>query len=482
MKAQNLVVIMSDEHDPRYMGVSGDPLIRTPNLDALARRGMRFTQAMTPSPICVPARAAFATGRHVHDIGYWDNAIAYDGAEPGWGHALQAAGIRVESIGKLHYQNDEAPAGFDVEHLPMNLYNGHGMVWGSVRDPLPSQVPHGQRMLGKYIGPGESTYTRYDQSVTERTVQWLAECSADAEPWCLFVGQVAPHFPLVVPQPYLDHYPREALPPRKLHPDNGYQRHPWVQRQHDFFPSEDQFHSPEERDMAIACYLGLCTWVDENVGRIVQAIEAAGLTEKARVIYTSDHGDNVGHRGLWGKSNFYLESVAVPMILAGPDIAPAVIDTPVSLIDLYPTILEAMDVRAPGDEASRPGRSLFDFAGGIREPDRVVFSQYHAVGTESGGFMVRKGRWKYHYYVGYEPELFDLNADPQELHDVAGDRAYASVVDDMQRVLESICSPADVDAAAKRGQAELIAKHGGREHALTVGMPAATPPPGVDQA
>ena len=189
----------------------------------------------------MPARAAFATGRHVHDIGYWDNAIGYDGAVPGWGHALQGAGVTVESVGKLHYQNDEAPAGFDAEHLPMNLYNGHGMVWGSVRDPPPSQAPHGKRMLGPYIGPGESTYTRYDGSVTAAAQRWLQTHANDGQPWCLFVGLVAPHFPLVVPQPYLDHYSIAHLKPRKLHPETGYQRHPWIQREHDFLPSEEQF-------------------------------------------------------------------------------------------------------------------------------------------------------------------------------------------------------------------------------------------------
>ena len=127
--APNLLVIMSDEHDPRYMGVSGDALIRTPHLDRLAGRGVRFTDAVTPSPICVPARASFATGAYAHDIGYWDNALAYDGGVKGWGHALQEAGIRVDSIGKLHYRSSEDEAGFDREHLPMHIYNGHGMVW-----------------------------------------------------------------------------------------------------------------------------------------------------------------------------------------------------------------------------------------------------------------------------------------------------------------------------------------------------------------
>ena len=100
MEPRNLLVIMADEHNPKMLGCAGHPLVQTPNLDALAARGTRFDRAYTNSPICIPARASFATGRYVHDIGYWDNAIAYDGRVKGWGHHLQEAGVCVESIGK----------------------------------------------------------------------------------------------------------------------------------------------------------------------------------------------------------------------------------------------------------------------------------------------------------------------------------------------------------------------------------------------
>ena len=136
----NVLVLLADEHDPRVTGMVGHPMVQTPNLDALARRGTRFTNAYTPSPVCVPARAGLATGRWVHDIGYWDNAMGYDGREPGWGHTLQAAGVRVESIGKLHYRRADDPTGFDRQHEPMHLAEGVGQVWGSVRDPAHAQV------------------------------------------------------------------------------------------------------------------------------------------------------------------------------------------------------------------------------------------------------------------------------------------------------------------------------------------------------
>ena len=147
MTRRNVIVIMSDEHDPRIMGCAGHGFVKTPNLDALAARGVRFTDAYTPSPICVPARAAFATGLRVHQTRHWDNASSYVGFPRGLGHALQQRHIRVESIGKLHYRSEEDPAGFDREHIPMHVVGGHGMVWASIRDPYVCSLSV-KRMLG----------------------------------------------------------------------------------------------------------------------------------------------------------------------------------------------------------------------------------------------------------------------------------------------------------------------------------------------
>ena len=130
----NLLVIVSDEHQARAMGCAGHPFAQTPNLDALAARGTRFEAAYTPCPICVPARAAFATGKYVHQIRHWDNAMPYSGSVPGWGHALQAKGVPVESIGKLHYRDAADAAGFDTMHIPMMVQGGVGMGWAAIRD------------------------------------------------------------------------------------------------------------------------------------------------------------------------------------------------------------------------------------------------------------------------------------------------------------------------------------------------------------
>ena len=125
-KPRNLLFIMSDEHSKRVLGCNGNPVIRTPNLDRLAARGVRFTDAYCNSPICVPSRASFQTGRYVHDIRFWDNAIAYDGSVPSWAHRLKAAGHRVDAIGKLHFRSPDNDNGFTKEHMPLHVVEGIG--------------------------------------------------------------------------------------------------------------------------------------------------------------------------------------------------------------------------------------------------------------------------------------------------------------------------------------------------------------------
>ena len=476
MTTSNLLILMSDEHQARALGCAGHPLVRTPNLDRLAARGLRFTNAYTPTPICVPARAAFATGLYPHQTRLWDNSMPYRGQIPGWGHALQAAGVPVESIGKLHYRDPSDPNGFDVEHIPMNVYKGVGMVMASIRRE-DQRRPAPGRMLGETIGAGESAYTTYDRAVTAHAVDWLRTRGTqdDRRPWCLYVGLVAPHFPLVCPPEFYSLYPLDRLPAPKLHPDTGYRRHPWVDKQNAFSDAEAAFRDPEERLRAIAAYLGLCSWLDHNVGQIMAALDETGLAGETTVVYTSDHGDNLGARGLWGKSNMYQEAVAVPMIVAGPGIQPGRVETPVSLVDLSETVLDHFEAELPG---IRPGRSLYQIAKEPCDPQRVVFSEYHAAGAVTGAFMIRRGPWKYIHYVDFAPELFNLETDPEESTDLAGEPEYRTIRDDLHAALCRICDPQSVDALAHADQELLIEALGGHEAVLRISMPVgATPPP-----
>jgi choline-sulfatase len=174
----------------------------------------------------------------------------------------------------------------------------------------------------------------------------------------------------------------------------------------------------------------------------------------------------------------YEESVAVPLLVAGPGIEPADISTPVSLIDLSETILDHFNGEMPG---RRPGRSLYEIAAEPADDERVVFSEYHAAGAVSGAFMIRKGRWKYIHYVDFPPELFDLDNDPEELCDLAPDPAFATIIAELHANLRAICNPEAVDRQAHFDQRALIKKHGGREAALKLGAPGATPAPIIQE-
>ncbi|MEX0339238.1 MAG: sulfatase-like hydrolase/transferase [Arenibacterium sp.] len=330
------------------------------------------------------------------------------------------------------------------------------------------------RMLGEYIGPGHSKYTDYDAAVTQRTVDWFKERAAsdDNRPWCLYVGLVAPHFPLVVPEEFYGLYPLDTLPEVKLHPDAGYERHPWVEKQNAMMDSESKFKNREERLSAMASYYGLCSWLDHNIGTLLAALGEAGFGDNTTVIYTSDHGDNVGARGLWGKSNLYQESVAVPMIMSGPDVPVGTCNTPVSLLDVAATIPDHFGIDFASD-----GRSLHDIAEAPEDKDRPILSQYHAAGAVSGAFMLRQGRWKLNWYVGFPPELFDLVIDPEEENDLAPDPAYSDVLAQLETTLRAQVDLEAADAQAFADQAALIEGHGGREQALKLGAPGATPPP-----
>src|SRR5690606_31616444 len=217
---------------------------------------------------------------------------------------------------------------------------------------------------------------------------------------------------------------------------------------------------------------------DDNIGRVLGALEAAGLGSNTLVVYTSDHGDNLGTRTFWGKSNMYEEAVGVPLIVRGPEVPRGGrVRTPVSLVDGYPTILDAIGVPRDGDDAALPGRSLLELARGD-DPERTVFSEYHAFAAVTGIFMVRFGRWKYVHYEGYRPQLYDLEADPGETRDLALEGGHDEALAEGRRRLHAICDPAEVTARAFADQERRVEELGGVEVVRSMGSYPYTPAPG----
>ena len=479
VKPANLLFILSDEHNKRVTGCYGHPMIKTPNLDALAGRGTRFTSAYTNCPICVPARASFATGRYVHEVRCWDNAIAFNGQAPTWGHRLMEQGHHVAAIGKLHYK-ESAPEvnGFDEEILPLHIVNGVGDLMGLIRDELPRRP--GSARLGPGAGRGESEYTHYDRSIADETVKWLTHQAPKHKdkPWALYVGFMSPHFPLIAPPRFYDLYAEDRVPWPDLYDHDRRPRHPFLDAMRKCLCFDEPFDAPMVR-RAIAAYFGLVSFLDDNIGKILGALAESGLADNTRVIYSSDHGDNLGTRGLWGKSTMYEESAGIPMIMAGPGVpAGTVCDTPVTLADGFPTFIHALGAKTDPRDQGLPGASLLDIAHG-HVPERTILSEYHAAGAATASYMIRHGRFKYIHYVGMPPMLFDLEADSHERNDLACESAYRIVLTECESRLRAIVDPEAVDKLARADQQLYIEKNGGKEAILKRGHFRYSPPPGA---
>ena len=478
MPPRNLVFIMSDEHSRRVLGCYGHKMVQTPNLDRLAAGGTRFTDAYCNCPICVPSRASFATGRYVHDIRFWDNAMPYDGSVPSWGHRLIESGHRSVSIGKLHYRSTGDANGFDEEVMPLHVVDGEGDVLGLIRDELP--VRKAALRLGRDAGPGNSSYQDYDERITEASISWLAgrARAKQEKPWVLFVSFVCPHFPLIARPEFYNLYPEGEVPWPAMYAPEERPDHPFIVAMRESMIYDRGFDTARVR-RGIAAYLGMVTFLDRNIGRLLAALEANGLGGSTRVIYTSDHGDNLGTRGLWGKSTMYEESAGVPLIMAGPEVpAGFVCREPVSLVDCFPTILACAGVAPHAEDHDLPGCPLDSVLRG-HAPQRTVLCEYHAAGAAAAAFMIRKGPFKYVHYVGMPPQLFDLDADPAERHDLGADAGYRGLIAECERLLRRVVDPEAADRLARADQEARIAAVGGREAIMKKGTFGFSPAPGA---
>lgn len=473
-KPMNTIIILSDEHQRGMAGCYGHPKVKTPNLDKLAENGVRFSNAYTNCPLCVPARGSLATGRYVHEIGTWDNASPYCGQVPSWGHRLINKGHNVTSIGKLHYRSDEDDNGFTESRLALHCpYDGLGDLAGLVKRVLKDDesIRKDEALSDRYCretvlaaGPGESSYIRYDLEVAEEAQRFIKEeASSFDKPFALLIGFVSPHFPLIVPQQYFDMYPLEDIEIPVQYPLAKRPMHPVIQDLRSYLEVADELDELTVR-RAIAAYYGLCTFLDDQIGKVLKALEETGLNENTRIIYTSDHGDMVGEKGCWLKHTMYEQSVGIPFIMSGPDLPKGkVVDTNVTLVDCYPTIIESVGVAMDEDDKDLPGTSLLPYAKGDSLPQRIAFSEYNAPGTDYGVFMIRNDRYKYVYYVNYQPQLFDLIEDPNELNDLAVDPEYKSVLEELEKELRKICDPETVDFFAQRDQKRRFIELGGRK-------------------
>ena len=473
---KNLLFLLSDNHARGYLGAYGHPDAITPNLDQLARNGVRFDNAYSASPLCCPARAAIATGRYPHQTGIWDNAIVYDGQVTSWMHRLRDSGHPVVSIGKLHFRESTPANGFSEELLPMHILNGKGGVHMLLRGI--NAEPHNRAQWDLYAdrsGLGEAPYQPFDRKITAAATDWIQTTGIRADaPWVLFVSYPSPHPPFSVPSEFYDLFDEATVKLPSTACFDAMHDHPAIAhfRQNH---GADQVMDEAALRKVVTGYLGLLAHLDSEIGKVLSALSDAGLGDDTRILYTSDHGEMCGVHGLFGKCCLYEEAIGVPLIMAGPDIPSGrVVEQIASHVDLFPTVLESAGVSLSSADGDLPGISLWP-AIGKAEEDRVGFAEFHAAGSKSGMFMLRDGDWKLIYYVGMPPQLFDLKHDPEERFDLGAGHPQVTW---LAARLRDSCAPEVIEAQAKADQRAWIEHWGGREAIWAAGALVYTPPPG----
>ena len=451
----NILVIMSDEHAPQVSGFGGHPLVKTPHLDALAARGVLFRNAYCNSPLCVPSRMSFMTGRYPHNNGAYDNATALSSDAVTWAHLLRAVGYDAALSGKQHFVGPDQLHGFQAQ-LAFDLHasNRHGVFDWERGTPAAAKPWPGVAQAG----PGSTRELEVDDQVEAAALAYITDQARKERPWVLDVGFIAPHFPLVVPQRYWEMYRPEKMDLPVLPPGHVENQHPVFQRMRGMFGALEVFPDEAVR-RARAAYYGLITYLDDKVGALVGALEATGQLENTLIVYTADHGEMNGEHGMWRKSNFYEQSVRVPLIVAGAGVVPdgRVVEQCVSLVDVVATMVE---VAGASDSVVTPldGQSLLPLARGdtgLAWADEV-FSEYLAHGVARPVAMLRRGRYKLIYSLDDPPILFDLETDPGEFNDLGTDPHYAAIREALRSALLAQWNPVELEQRIRREQKERI--------------------------
>jgi choline-sulfatase len=423
----NVLVVMVDQLVPFMTRPYGDPVAQTPNMQLLADEGVRFDAAYTPYPLCSPARAAFMTGDYASRHGCYDNASILPADVPTVAHYLTLAGYETVLSGKMHFVGPDQLHGF-ARRLTTDVYPA-AMDW------VPTQDPDGRFVRGgharSYVPPRVgvvpwSKFLAYDEETHFRALEYLRNGPAD--PFFLVVSYHHPHDPFQVTQELWDLYEGVDIPIPDTPEDVEYSvMDVWANEAHE--TDAVDLRDPDGLRALRRAYYALVSYVDRKLGELLEVVPDDTL-----VIFTSDHGDMLAERAMVQKRCFYEWSARIPLIVRHPDRRTGVVDTPVSLLDVAPTILAAAGADEP---LPMDGVDLF-------EPRGVVFSEYHVEKVRAPCFMVRQGRWKYVYIHGHGDQLFDLESDPGEWANLAGER-------DTAELRQAILAHFDPDAIACHG-------------------------------
>ena len=445
----NIVIIMADQMTAALTGAYGHPVVRTPNLDGLAARGVRFDAAYTPCPLCTPARAAMMSGRYASRTRTYDNGGILASDVPTWAHHLRAAGYEVIAAGKMHFVGADQLHGFERRLTP-DIYPADFSWTPDPDEPCDGadDQTHGKAVVARRAGPCDgSEQIDYDDNVHARSLEFLRGRRGD-RPLCLLVSYSHPHPPYLCPRRFWEMYEGADIDLPAL-TDIPRDRQSCMERWlHSFqgFSPADAAHAETIRRIHRA-YYGMVSYIDEKVGEILAGLAEAGMAENTAVLFASDHGDMLGQRRQVQKRLFYEWSARVPLIGSFPGRwgEGATVSAPVNLIDLFGTLTELAGAVPPIDV---DGRSILPLLTGKApaDEDRITFSEYQGEGVRGACFMARRGRFKYVYVHGHQRQLFDLQADPLEQTDLADVPAHAETE---QQLHAAVVKRFDVDKIAE---------------------------------
>jgi choline-sulfatase len=430
----NILMIMADQLTALALPAYGHKVVRTPHLDRLAAEGVLFQQAYCNFPLCAPSRASLMSGRLASQIGVYDNAAEFPAAVPTLAHGLRAHGYRTCLAGKMHFVGPDQLHGFE-ERLTTDIYPAD-FGWTPNWDSPDERIDWWYHNMGSVTQAGIAEATNqldFDTEVAFQAERRLADHAraSDERPLFLCVSFTHPHDPYAVPRSYWDRYRDDEIdlptvPPLPEAAMDAHSRR--LARAADMAAVEI---TVTDIRRARHAYYGEISFVDDQVGRLMRSLDQFGLADDTVVLFTADHGEMLGERGLWYKMHFFEWALRVPLLVwATERYRPRPVPTPVSLLDLAPTLVE-LGGGLPKPALVGDGRSLVPLIEGRDLPARPVLAEYTAEGAAAPVLMVRDGHLKLIWSATDPPLLFDLAADPDERHNLAGE---ATAVDDLTRL------------------------------------------------
>ena len=456
MSRPNILILMVDQLAGTLFPDGPATWLHCPNLARLAERSVCFANTYTASPLCAPGRASFMSGQLPRRTGVFDNAAEFRSDIPTFAHHLRRAGYRTCLSGKMHFVGPDQLHGFE-ERLTTDIYPADFGWTPDYRRPG-ERIDWWYHNLGSVTGAGAAEITNqleYDDEVAFHGVQKVYDLARDDDdrPWCLTVSFTHPHDPYVARRRYWDLY-ADCLHLDPQVPAMAYDDHdPHARRILQASDWQSYAIGDAELRRARRAYFANLSYLDDKIGEILAALEAT--RQEAVVVFLSDHGDMLGERGLWFKMCFYEGSARVPLMIAAPGVTPGCVAAPVSTLDVGPTLCElagvALDEVAPWVD----GESLVPVMGGA-ERTAPVAMEYAAEASEAPLVALRYGRWKYVRCALDPDQLFDLEADPLELHNLADDPAHQGTLGALRAKSEARWDLAAFDAEVRASQARRL--------------------------